>query len=191
MPHNAPAWEQRLRAMVQYYTSCQLEENPRKFLGRYPVKQPNENVDPEVRDKLKQVGGESIAEHKDVADEMHNLTEELKADSTPDRLEWILRMNQKREELKLKSTRIIDEKTDEAIDYIYTLPDQERETAAEFWRTIVVGFIQSWADAWDQIEIVVGAVAGWNPNMWETINSALQHIGKAFESSWNWLKNLF
>lgn len=187
----APAWEQKLRAMIQYYGICQLEGNTHKFLDLYPVKQPEEDVDPEVRDKLKQLGGESIAEHKDAADEMQNLTEELKADSNPNRLEWKLRMNEKREELKLKSTRIIHEKTDEAIDYIYTLPDQERETAADFWRNIVAGFIQYWADAWDQIATAVRAIVDWATDMWEIINSAFQKVGEAFRNAWEWLKNLF
>lgn len=188
---NTPAWEQKLRAMVKHYIACQEEGSLRKFFDRYPVKQPNGDVDPEVRDKLKQVGGESIAEHRDGADEMHNLTEELKNDPNPDKPAWEERMNQKREELKRKSSEIIDQKTDEAIDYIYTLPDQEREVAADFWGTVAAGFIQFWSDAWDWIVTAVKAVIDWITDMWETIKAAFKQVGRAFESAWEWLKNLF
>ncbi|KAL0640694.1 hypothetical protein Q9L58_000365 [Maublancomyces gigas] len=188
---NSPAWEQKLRAMVKYYAACQQAGNTRKFLDRYPVTHANGDVDPEVRDKLKQIGGESIAEHKDGADEIQNLTEELKNDPNPDKPQWEERVNQKREELKRKSNEILDQKTDEAIDYIYTLPDQERETAADFWKTILAGFIQFWADAWDWIVTMVKAITDWIADMWETIKASFRQVGKAFESAWEWLKNLF
>lgn len=142
-------------------------------------------------DKLKQVGGESFAEHKDGADDMHNPTEELKNDPNPDKPAWEERMNQQREELKRRSAEIIDQKTDEAIDYIYTLPDQERETAADFWGIIAAGFIQFWSDVWDWIVTAVKAVVDWITDMWETIKAAFKQVGKAFQNAWEWLKNLF
>lgn len=94
MSSNAPAWEQKLRAIVKYYAVCQQEGDTKKFLDRYPVTKANENVDPEMRDKLKQIGGESIAEHKDGADEIHSLTEDLKDDPNPDKPQWKERMSQ-------------------------------------------------------------------------------------------------
>lgn len=114
---------------------------------------------------------------------MHNLTEELKNDPNPDKPAWEERMNQQREELKRRSTEIIDQKTDEAIDYIYTLPDQERETAADFWGTIPAGFIQFWSDAWDWIVTAVKAVVDWITDMWETIKAAFKQVGKAFQDA--------
>lgn len=187
----APAWEKNLRAMVKYYVTCQQEGNTRKFLDRYPVKKPNGEVDPEVRDKLKQVGGGNIAEHEEAAESVHILTKELENDPNPDKPAWEERMNQQREELKRKSAEIIDQKTDEAIDYIYTLPDQQRETAADFWGTVAAGFIQFWSDAWDWVVTAVKAIIDWITDMWETIKSAFVQVGKAFQSAWEWLKNLF
>lgn len=144
-----------------------------------------------MRDKLKQIGGESIAEHKDAADEMHNLTEELKNDPNPDKPAWEERIKEKREGMKRKSSEIIDQKTDEAVDYIYTLPDQERDTAGDFWGIVTAGFIQFWADAWDSIVTAVNAIVDWTSGMWETVQSAFEQVERAFKNAWEWLKNLF
>lgn len=191
MSFNGPAWEGKLRDMAKYYNVCLNNGNVRQFLNRYPVKNSSGDVDPEVRDKLKQLGGESIAEHKDATDEIHNIIEELKKEQNPDKGVWKERVKDKYDELKRKSQEIIDQKTDEAIDYIYTLPDQERDTAAEFWALIISGFVQFWADAWESIGTVASAVAEWANDMWDTIDNAFKEVEKAFANAWEWLKNVF
>jgi len=213
-PAGVPMWKHKLQTKATFYKECHQEGNLDKFFEVYPIPQvlqarvlalianPTSLTDappaPEpsglpasITGPLKEHADQMVAEHKAGADKVQAMADQLKADPNPDKNAWKAKLNKKREETKDLSVKSIDDTFNNVIATIETLPEANRDAAADFWDFVNSGFLGFWNGIWKGLEKIFDAVVQWLSNMWETIKAAWNTVQHGFEDAGHWISSLF
>jgi hypothetical protein len=210
-PADVPVWMEKLQTMSAFYSECHQEGNVEKFFEVYPVHQAlqtdsgaglatysgarSDELSSDFQDALKGNGNALITEHKAGASTMEAMTDELKQDlqggGQVDRQGWKQRLREQAERLKKQSAEIIDSKTKSAINLIEKLPESQRDTAADLWQTITIGFLKFWQLIWDTLQKAWETAVKFVLELWNNVAAYFKTVGDTFENVFQWLRSLF
>lgn len=111
--------------------------------------------------------------------------------STPDKEDWELKIDNAAEVAKKKSDDAIDAARNKAKEIIGSLPPEAREGATNIFVSGVQAVAQFFQNVWAQIEAVAKSVLNFLAGIWDQIKVAWDVVQGAANTAINWVKGLF